>query len=94
MQFMEQQDKPDYEGHKLEIIRLLPSFVMGPILFKTEGSSVGHISQILTGKIPGLVDLNMILVDVRDVAEAHYLALTKDNIHGGRFALSEQPMKI
>ena len=37
--------------------------------------------------IPGIQSMKINTVDVRDVAEAHYLALTKPGISGMRFII-------
>jgi len=65
-------------GSALELVTLLPVAVMGPVL----GSSVSganHIVQaMLTGAMPGLTNLHIPVVDVRDVAAAHVAAVEAD----------------
>ncbi len=41
--------------------------------------------SIVTGKLPGMPSIKMVLIDVRDCAEHHYKALTVPEANGKRF---------
>lgn len=72
-----------------------PGFVLGPALDADIGASVGLIRMFLKGKYPGVPRLRMPVVDVRDVARAHRLALQTGEPSGGRYlAVSESPWMI
>ncbi len=44
----------------------------------------------MTKKIPGVPNLTMPTVDVRDVAEAHYQAFVRPGINGERFIINQE----
>jgi len=75
------------EEKKFEMVTVNPGLVMGPALTKASGTSVGFVLQMLNGKLPGAVDVNFGLVDVRDVAKAHIIAMEKANSNGNRYLL-------
>ncbi|MDE2151878.1 MAG: aldehyde reductase [Betaproteobacteria bacterium] len=62
-----------------------PGLVLGPLLDSDAGSSADLIASCLRGKYPGCPRLSFPVVDVRDVALAHRLALESDAVSGGRF---------
>lgn len=84
------------EGGALELATMLPVAVMGPVM-GTDISGANHIVQrMLDGAMPGFPDLFIPIVDVRDVAAAHILAMTNPAAAGERFLLSNGralPMK-
>ncbi len=77
--------------NKWELIVINPSFVMGPPL--TDHSVSGSIvlmKELLGGKyFLGVPELNLGYVDVRDIAQAHILALENKDAHG-RYIISER----
>ena len=79
---------------KMEIATINPTFIIGPFLSKNVFTSADIIQQLLTGKMPGIPKLLMGVVDVRDVARAHLLALENPNSNGNRYLLSEKTMWI
>jgi len=65
---------------------------MGPVM-GTDISGANHIVQnMLRGAMPGFPDLWIPIVDVRDVASAHILAMTTPGAAGERFLLSSGPV--
>ncbi|MBW2262311.1 MAG: NAD-dependent epimerase/dehydratase family protein [Deltaproteobacteria bacterium] len=59
-----------------ELVSINPGFVLGPVLARIHlRSSPALVRQMLRGRIPGWPRISMPLVDARDVAEAHVLAL-------------------
>jgi nucleoside-diphosphate-sugar epimerase len=76
------------EGGALELTTMLPVAVMGPVM-GNDISGANHLLQrMLTGDMPGFPDLFIPIVDVRDVASAHVLAITHPRAGGERFLLS------
>jgi nucleoside-diphosphate-sugar epimerase len=61
--------------------------VLGPLLMKGSGASIDIATNLLTGKFPPIPQLFVPIVDVRDVADAHFLALAKGK-HLERYALN------
>jgi len=62
-----------------------PGLVLGPVLDRDIGSSAEILRMFLKGKYPGAPRLAIQVVDVRDVARMHRLALETDAPSGGRY---------
>jgi nucleoside-diphosphate-sugar epimerase len=70
---------------------MLPVAVMGPVM-GNDVSGANHIVQrMLSGGMPRFPHLFIPIVDVRDVAQAHILAMTNPDAAGQRFLLSNGP---
>lgn len=80
---------------KWKLVVINPSFVMGPSLSKHSGSeSLAFMQDMLGGKYRmGAPDLMFGYVDVRDVAQAHILALEKADAQG-RHLLAERTASV
>ncbi len=78
--FMES-EKPGFE---LAVIN--PGAVLGPVLEKDIGTSAELALQLMQGTLPGLPRLGFTVVDVRDVAALHILAMESPKAAGQRFA--------
>ena len=78
-------DLMNAERSSTELTTILPSAVLGPILSKENLGSVQLVQRLLSGKMPGYPRLGFTVVDVRDVARAHVLAMTSDKAAGERF---------
>ena len=78
-----------------DLVVINPSFVIGPPLSKVSLSGTfSFVGDILSGKFKtGAPDLTFGYVDVRDVANAHILALENENAKG-RHILAERCEKI
>lgn len=81
--------------NKWKLVVINPSFVMGPSLSKHSGSeSLAFMQDMLSGKYHmGAPDLMFGFVDVRDVAQAHLLALEKSDAKG-RHLLAERTASV
>jgi len=78
------------DGSKLHFSTINPGFVLGPVLDRDIGTSAEVIQMFLRGKYPGTPRIWFSVVDVRDVARMHRLALESDESSGGRYlAVSE-----
>lgn len=75
---------------KLSVIN--PTGVLGPSLSSDVGTSNALILRMLNGSMPALVKLHVGIVDVRDVAKAHILAMESDQANGERFIVSAKEM--
>jgi dihydroflavonol-4-reductase len=62
-----------------------PGLVLGPLLDSDMGGSAEVIQMFLRGKYPGCPKLSFGVVDVRDVAKMHRLALETSEPSGGRY---------
>lgn len=76
------------EGQGLELSTVLPALVLGPILAADFSPSVLLIQRLLMGAMPGCPRLFFGIVDVRDVAALHVLAMTNPAAKGERFIAS------
>jgi dihydroflavonol-4-reductase len=78
------------DGSALHFSTINPGFVLGPVLDRDIGSSAEVIQMFLRGKYPGTPRIWFPVVDVRDVARMHRLALESAEPSGGRYlAVSE-----
>ena len=85
-------DSPEGEG--LELVVINPGLILGPTLSADTSPSLEIITQMLSGKLPALLDLSFSVIDVRDVAEAHLRALTSEEAEGERFLLCESVISM
>lgn len=76
------------EGQGLELVTINPSFVLGPSLTGADNASNEIVGKLVRREIPGVPQLEFGLVDVRDVAKAHVLAMTAPTAAGQRFIVS------
>jgi nucleoside-diphosphate-sugar epimerase len=80
------------EDGSLELATILPVAVMGPVM-GTDVSGANHIVQnMLNGAMQGFPSIFIPVVDVRDVAAAHVLAMEVPEAAGERFLLSSGPV--
>lgn len=79
------------DGAGPELVTMLPVAVMGPVLGNSISGANHIVQRMLTGGMPALPDLYIPIVDVRDVAQAHVLALTTQEAAGHRVLLSNGP---
>lgn len=73
------------EGGGLEFCTVNPSVVLGPVASADYSASVVIVQSLLRGKVPALPHIGFGIVDVRDVAELHWRALTAPGMAGERF---------
>ncbi len=72
----------------MELATINPSFVQGPLLDAEAGTSAKLTAMMMTGKMPAVPNIAFGIVDVRDVAQAHVLAMTHEKAAGRRFLVS------
>ena len=63
---------------------MIPVGIFGPALGGDTGTSLEIVKRLLGG-LPGVPDLTFGVVDVRDVADLHLLAMTRPEAAGERF---------
>ncbi|WP_158865677.1 SDR family oxidoreductase [Leifsonia sp. AG29] len=73
------------KGGALELATVNPVGVLGPVLGPDLSSSVELVRLVAEGRLPRLPDASFGLVDVRDVAALHLLAMTRPEAAGERF---------
>ncbi len=72
-----------------------PVGIFGPVLGADVGSSVQIVARMLSGKVPAAPNVRFGVVDVRDVADLHLLAMVDPKANGERFiAVAGEPMSM
>ncbi len=84
-------DFVEAEGGHIGLTTILPVAVMGPVMGKDISGSNHIVQRMLAGRLPGFPDLWLPIVDVRDVARAHVLAMTAPRAAGQRILISGGP---
>jgi nucleoside-diphosphate-sugar epimerase len=73
------------ESSGLDLAVINPGMVLGPLLGKDFGTSVGLVRQMMNGAFSQLPHVGFPVIDVRDVADAHIRAMTNPAAGGQRF---------
>jgi len=81
-------------GGAMEFCSVNPSVVLGPVRSDDFSPSIEAVKKLLEGSLPGLPNLSLGIVDVRDVADLHVRALTAPNMAGERFIASVPSMSM
>jgi nucleoside-diphosphate-sugar epimerase len=76
------------EGGGLELVTVNPALVLGPVLGADFSPSLEAIRKLLDRSVPALPNIGFSIVDVRDVARLHLLAMTAPGVNGERFIAS------
>ena len=74
-------------GFTLAVIN--PGWVIGPSLIPSLNTSANGIRDAMIGKAPAVISWDGEVVDVRDVAHAHVLAMENDKAHGRYLCIAE-----
>lgn len=70
---------------EMECVAINPVFVIGPVFDDTFSPSIDIVRKLLNKDYPGVPRLGFSMVDVRDVASAHIIAMTHPDAPGKRF---------
>ena len=65
-----------------DLVVINPTGVIGPSIVPRLNQSHSLYVSATNGEIPGIIDLEFPIVDVRDVARAHILAIENPNAAG------------
>lgn len=74
------------ENPDIALTTINPGAVFGPPMDARFGTSLELVEQLMTGKVPMAPPMDMVAVDVRDVARMHVAAIELDATKGERFA--------
>jgi nucleoside-diphosphate-sugar epimerase len=80
-------DFVDDEGGDTQLVVVNPTFIAGPSLLPTLRSTLTHFKAIIDGTMPALPRQRFGIVDVRDVADAHIMAMAAPLAAGKRYLL-------
>lgn len=78
------------DGKATELAVVNPSIILGPTIGR-HGTSIGLVQALLAGSYPALPRSSFGVVDARDVATLHLLALTRPEAAGQRFLATAEP---
>jgi nucleoside-diphosphate-sugar epimerase len=81
-------DFMEKDGGTMEMVAINPTGIFGPVIGKDLGTSVQIISKLMDGSVPGCPQLSFGVVDVRDVADLHILAMKTPEASGQRYLAS------
>lgn len=81
-------------GRERDLAVVNPSGIFGPLLDEDPGTSAQLIIRLLNGSMPATPRLSFAIIDVRDVAAAHALALANPGAGGKRFPMGEQTVSL
>jgi nucleoside-diphosphate-sugar epimerase len=84
-------DFVEHEGAGLELSVINPVGVFGPLLTGDYSASILIVKRLLDGSAPGCPRLWFGIVDVRDLADIHILAMTHPAANGERFIATAGP---
>lgn len=73
------------EGGSMEMATVNPSAVLGPVLGSDFSTSVQIVQKLLEGAYPACPRVGFALVDVRDIADLHLLAMSAPQAAGQRY---------
>ncbi len=82
------------EGGEMELSVINPVLVMGPMLGQDDSTSLGVALGLMKGQFPAYLDFGFEVVDVRDVAAAHILAMEAPEAAGERFLVTGNFMML
>lgn len=72
----------------IQLSTVNPGGILGPVLEKDYGTSAEIVKKMMAGEFPGYPNIGFPLVDVRDVASMHILAMETESAIGERFICS------
>jgi dihydroflavonol-4-reductase len=79
------------DGKGLEMSVINPMAIFGPVLGKDFAPSILLIQRLLDGDFPACPQISFGVLDVRDVASLHLLAMTHEKAAGERFLATSPP---
>lgn len=75
------------EAGGMELSVINPGAVLGPLLDADYSTSGDLVGKLLKGEVPACPDIGFSCIDVRDVADAHFNAMTMKAAAGRRYLL-------
>uniref|UniRef100_F1L7N0 Oxidoreductase n=1 Tax=Ascaris suum TaxID=6253 RepID=F1L7N0_ASCSU len=78
-------------GVKFQLTVINPTLIVGPLLHNIQGTSITLIRRFLNNQMPAVPSIEIGMVDVRDVANAHIKAMRESKSDGERILLTAQP---
>jgi len=79
-------------SHGLELVTINPGLVLGPLQRREQKTSTEVVRLLLAHKLPAVPRLSFAVVDVRDIAAAHRLAMEIPQAAGNRYICANPSM--
>jgi dihydroflavonol-4-reductase len=74
----------------LELVVLNPGSILGPVQHARSGNSVEFVRRLMSGALPAVPKIGWTIVDVRDLARLHRLAMETPSAAGNRYLAGDQ----
>jgi len=81
-------------GRRDDLTVINPGFILGPLLDDDIGTSGMLIKRLMSGDFPGAPDIYFSIVDVRDAAELHILAMHDETAFGQRVFAADSSVSM
>ncbi|HEY8596742.1 MAG TPA: NAD-dependent epimerase/dehydratase family protein [Devosiaceae bacterium] len=81
-------------GRRDDLAVINPSGIFGPLLDEDPGTSGAILARLLNGGVPAAPRLAFPVVDVRDVAALHVIAMVSPEAGGRRIPISDEPLPL
>lgn len=77
-----------------DLVCINPGGIFGPLLDEDPGTTGMLLARMMDGSLPATARISLIVVDVRDVAALHVLAMTQSEAGGRRFPTGAGSMSM
>ncbi len=84
----------DAAGRHNDLSTINPGSIFGPLLDDDPGTSVGLLARMFDGSLPAAARFYQVVIDIRDVAEAHVRAMTDPGARGQRFPMGSGTLSL
>jgi dihydroflavonol-4-reductase len=78
----------DAAGRHNDLVTINPGAIFGPLLDDDPGTSIGLLKRMFDGSLPAAARVTFSVIDVRDVAAAHLVAMTSPEAGGRRIPIA------
>lgn len=82
------------DGKRFELVAINPGVCLGPLLGSEPNTSLESVRKLLSREMPGVLQLGFAIVDVRDVALAHRLAMERPEAVGKRYICAGESVSM
>lgn len=84
----------DAAGRHNDLAAINPGSILGPLLDDDAGTSVALLKRMFDGSLPATARFYQVVIDIRDVAEAHRKAMTDPAAGGKRFPMGAGTLSL
>lgn len=84
----------DKAGRRNDLVTINPGSILGPLLDEDPGTSVGLLARLFDGSLPATARFYQVVIDIRDVAEAHVKAMVTPAAGGQRFPMGSGTLSL